>query len=183
MMRHIRTVMQQDVPDRLSGIVEMDETYIGPQWRNRRFEERKHGTKKGRGTKKQAVFGIHERQRSIVLAFLVPNARKQTLIPIIRTHVATGSLVCTDGLELYRLLPKEGYRHASVDHKASEYVRGDIHSNAIEGFWGILKRRLKTTGGIRRDRLGIYVAEEVWRYNFRKLSEKEKAERILGLLR
>ncbi|MEY4744067.1 MAG: hypothetical protein RL272_372, partial [Candidatus Parcubacteria bacterium] len=48
---------------------------------------------------------------------------------------------------------------------------------------GLLKRRLKTTGGIRASRLHLYVAEEVWRYNNRKLSESEKTERLLGLLR
>lgn len=179
----VRKMMAEDVPDCLSGTIEIDETYIGPQWRNRRWVERKLGTKKGRGTQKQAVFGIYERQRGMVLTFLVPDAKQKTVLPIIQTHVLLGSLICTDGFELYRMLPRAGYRHASVDHKAHEYVRGDIHSNAIEGFWGILKRRLKTTGGIRRDRLGIYVAEETWRYNFRKLSEKEKTERILGLLK
>ena len=183
MLRHVRIAMQKDVPKMLSGTIEIDETYVGPQWRNRRWGERKLVTKKGRGTQKQAVFGIYERKRGIVRTFLVPDAKKKTILPIIHAHVSRGSLICTDGFELYRLLPKEGYVHASVDHKAHEYVRGDIHSNAIEGFWGILKRRLKTTGGIRRGRLGIYVAEETWRYNFRKLSEREKTERILGLLK
>lgn len=179
----LREAMAVDVPGMLSGTIEIDETYIGPQWRNRRWVERKLGTKKGRGTQKQAVFGIYERKRGIARTFLVPNAQKKTILPIIRACVSLGSLICTDGFELYRMLPQAGYGHASVDHQAHEYVRGDIHSNAIEGFWGILKRRLKTTGGIRRERLGIYVAEETWRYNFRKFSEQEKTERILGLLK
>lgn len=183
MSHHLRAVMTQDVPGIFSGTIEIDETYIGPQWRNRRWTERKHGTKKGRGTQKQAVFGIYERKRGVVLTFLVPNAKQKTILPIIEKHVSLGSLIYTDGFELYRMLPRASYRHASVDHKAHEYVRGDIHSNAIEGFWGVLKRRLKTTGGIRRERLDIYVAEETWRYNFRKLSETEKTERILSLLK
>ena len=57
-----------------------------------------------------------------------------------------------------------------------------MHSNGMEGFWGYLKKRLKPTGGIRRDRLGTFVAEEVWRYNHRKDSEKEKVERLLDFL-
>ncbi len=52
----------------------------------------------------------------------------------------------------------------------------------MEGFWGVLKRRLKTTGGIRRERLHLYVAEEVWRYNQRKLTEEQQIERLLTLL-
>lgn len=183
MYARLRAVMESDMPDILSGTVEVDETYIGPQWRNRPWSIRKHGTKKGRGTSKQPVFGLLERGRGVVIAFLVPDAKKRTLMPIIVRHVKKGSLICSDGYQLYQETPREGFRHAFVDHKRHEYARGKIHSNAMEGFWGLLKRRLKTTGGIRRDRLHLYVAEEAWRYNQRKLPETKKVERLLGLLR
>jgi len=67
-------------------------------------------------------------------------------------------------------------------HRSTGNGRGEVHSNGMEGFWGYLKRGLKTTGGIRRDRLGLFVSEEVWRYNRRKDSEKEKIERLLDFL-
>jgi transposase-like protein len=178
-----RTIMAHDVPPRLSGICEVDETYIGAQWRNRPWSVRKKGTKKGRGTTKQAIFGIHERSRSVVRAFFVPDVRKHTLLPIIRSHVAPGSTIYSDAYQLYQNVTKYGYCHAFVDHKQHEYVRGPVHSNGMEGFWGVLKRRLKTTGGIRASRLPEYVAEEVWRYNFRSLPEAEKIERLLDLLK
>jgi transposase-like protein len=183
MYRRLRAAMSHDVPEVLSGTVEADETYIGPQWRNLPWSVRKRGTKRGRGTSKQAVFGILERDRGVVLAFLVPDVKKRTLLPIIVRHVEKGSLICSDAYQLYQETVHAGYRHAFVDHKKHEYARGEVHSNTMEGFWGLLKRRLKTTGGIRVDRLHLYVAEEVWRYNNRKLSEAGKAERLLGLLR
>lgn len=139
--------------------------------------------KRSRGTSKQPVFGLLERERGVVRAFLVPNVKKETLLPIIRKNVKKGSWIYSDAYQLYQETPKYGYRHAFVDHKQHEYARGTVHSNGMEGFWGILKRRLKTTGGIRKERLHLYVAEEVWRYNNRKLSEKEKVERLLDFLK
>lgn len=183
MSARARKIMATDVPELLSGIVEVDETYIGAQWRNRPWSVRKHGTKKGRGTSKQAIFGIHERRRSVVRAFFVPDVRNHTLLSLIRAHVALGSTIYSDAYQLYQNVIKDGYRHAFVDHKQHEYARGSVHSNGMEGFWGVLKRRLKTTGGVRMSRLPLYVAEEVWRYNFRTLSETEQVERLLDLLK
>lgn len=183
MYSHLRAVMADDVPETLSGTVEVDETYIGPQWRNRPWSVRKHGTKKGRGTSKQPVFGIYERYRGVVRAFLVSDVRRRTILPLIIQTVSRGSTIYSDAYQLYQETPKYGYLHAFVDHNKNEFGRGDVHSNGMEGFWGILKRRLKTTGGVRRDRLHTFVAEEVWRYNNRKFSETEKIERLLDLLK
>jgi transposase-like protein len=174
--------MTDDVPDRLSGTVEVDETYIAGMWYNKPWSIRKRGTKRGRGTSKQPVFGILERNRGIVRAFLVPDVKKKTILPIILATVAVGSTIYSDAYQLYQETPEHGYRHAFVDHHQHEYGRGDVHSNGMEGFWGFLKRRLKTTGGIRRSRLHLFVAEEVWRYNFRKLTEEKKIERLLARL-
>jgi len=178
----MRNAMAADVPATLSGVVEVDETYVSGTWHNKPWSVRRLGTKRGRGTSKQPVFGILERGRGVVRAFLVPDAKKSTIMPIILATVEAGSTIYSDGYRLYRETPKHGYRHAYVDHAQHEYGRGEVHSNGMEGFWGYLKRGLKTTGGIRRDRLGLFVSEEVWRYNRRKDSEKEKIERLLDFL-
>lgn len=119
----------------------------------------------------------------MVRVFIVPDVLKRTLMPLIKATVVIGSTIYSDAYQLYQETPKEGYRHAFVDHHQHEYGRGEVNSNGMEGFWGVLKRRLKTTGGIRRERLYLYVAEEVWRYNYRKLPEAEQIERILTLLK
>jgi hypothetical protein len=54
----IRLVMTKDVPEIFPGTVEVDETYVGGQWKNKRKTFRDQGTKRERGTKKQPVFGI-----------------------------------------------------------------------------------------------------------------------------
>lgn len=179
----LRTVMTQDLPEQFSGTVEVDETYIAGTWYNKRWTERKHGTKRGRGTSKQPVFGIFERHRSIVRIWLVPNVQKCTLMPIITQFIAPGSTIYSDAYQLYQETVHEGYTHAFVDHHQNEYARGDVSTNAMEGFWGLLKKRLRSTGGIRRERLYAYAAEEAWRYNHRKLTETEKIKKLLRLLR
>jgi transposase-like protein len=178
----VRNIMTKDVPRTFSGVVEVDETYIGAQWRNRKWSVRKLGTKKGRGTFKLAVFGIYERKRSMVRAFIVPDVKKKTLMSIMKKHIKKGSTIYSDAYQLYRETVKEGYVHDFVDHKQGEYGKGPVNSNGMEGFWGVLKRRLKTTGGIRENRLHLYLAEDVWRYNNRKLTEEQKIERILSKL-
>ena len=61
-LTYTRKVMAKDVPKQFSGIVEVDETYIGGQWKNKRKSVRAKGTKRGRGTSKQPVFGIYARR-------------------------------------------------------------------------------------------------------------------------
>lgn len=178
----VRSVMATDVPKTLSGVVEVDETYIAGMWHNKPWSIRKTGTKRGRGTSKQAIFGIRERRRGVVRAFFIPDAKKRTIMPIIIAIVKRGSTIYSDAYQLYQETPKEGYIHDFVDHHKNEYGRGDVHSNGMEGFWGFLKRRLKVTGGIRRSRLHLYVAEEVWRYNHRGQTEETRIRRLFELL-
>ena len=179
----LRQAMANDLPTQFSGVVEVDETYIAGTWYNKRWATRKQGTKRGRGTTKQPIFGIFERKRSVVRIWVVPNVQKRTLMPLIKRHITKGSTIYSDGYQLYQETVHEGYVHDFVDHHQNEYARGDVSTNAMEGFWGLLKRRLRSTGGIRRERLSAYATEEVWRYNHRKLSETARIQKLLQLLK
>lgn len=183
MSRVLRLVMADNLPAEFSGVVEVDETYIAGTWYNKRWATRKHGTKRGRGTTKQPVFGIFERERSVVRIWVVPNVLKRTLMPIITRHITRGSTIYSDGYQLYQETVHEGYIHDYVDHHQNEYARGEVSTNAMEGFWGLLKKRLRATGGIRRERLYWYAAEEAWRYNHRKISEAGQIQKLLQLLK
>ena len=159
----VRQAMVRDVPHVFSGVVEVDETYLGGSWRNRRLAKRVQGTKRGRGTTKQAVFGILCRG-GLVWAQVVPNVEAKTLLPLLHQRVQRGSIVCSDTFTSYT------------------GVAAGSHVNGLEGFGGYLKRRLAAKGGVRRERLPLYLAEYVWRYNHRRLLGPEQVKTLFKLL-
>lgn len=179
-LTYTRKAMINDVPKQFSGIVEVDETYIGGKWINKRKLARSKGTKRGRGTSKQPVFGIYAR-KGVIWAEIVDDVGSSTLQPLIKKQVRKGSTVCSDTWRGYTGIATKGYVHRLVDH-SKEFANKGAHINGLEGFWGYLKRRLAAKGGIRRERLHLYLAEYVWRYNHRKLSVNENVLRLIMLL-
>lgn len=178
----MRSAMTNDAPLLFSGVCEADETYVGGSWKNKAIHIRRQGTKRGRGTSKQAIFGIVERDPPRVRVWLVPNTTNRSLTPHIREAVCRGTAIYTDGRKGYRRLPRYGYLHQWVDHDAGEYVRGVVHTQTLDGYWGLLKTHLDSIGGIRKDRLQFFIGEHVWRYNFRHLTRKEQSKRLFKLL-
>ena len=178
----VREAMVRDIPPVFEGIVEIDETYLGGSWKNKRKSTRAQGSKRGRGTSKQAVFGILCRNGK-VWAEVVPDVEANTLIPLLRKRVAVGSTVCSDTFRSYTGVAAKGYVHRLVKHDQQEYVDAQgNHINGLEGFWGYLKRKLAAKGGIRRERLLLYLAEYVWRYNHRDMKIKDQIKLIFSLL-
>lgn len=179
----VRESMAHDIPDVFSGTVEVDETYLGGQWKNKRKAQRKEGTKRGRGTRKTPVFGILCRGGK-VWAEVVPDVKAETLHGLIRQRVERGSTVCSDTWDGYTGIAAKGYVHRMVEHCSGEFGDGKgNHINGLEGFWGYLKRKLSAKGGVRRERLPLYLAEYVWRYNNRSLTPKEQTGRMLSILK
>jgi len=181
-LTYIRTSLTKDVPEIFSGTVEVDETYLGGQWKNKRKTIRDMGTKRGRGTKKQPVFGILCRNGT-VWAEVVVDVEAGTLQPLISKKVSTGSIVCSDTWKAYTGIAARGYVHRLVNHGEKQYSDGKgNHINGLEGFWGYLKRKLVSKGGIRRKKIPLYLGEYVWRYNHRNENDNVKVKRIIKLL-
>jgi len=179
----IRKLCLVDVPEIFSGIVEVDETYLGGQKKNKRKSQllREPESKRGFGTTKQPVFGILARSGK-VFAKLVDNTEARDLIPIIQKKVKRGTKICSDTWRAYTGLATKGYLHRTLEHGEKEYVRGKNHINGLEGFFGYLKRKLAAKGGVRRKYLHLFLGEYVWRYNYRNLDFSKQVKRLLGLL-
>jgi transposase len=161
---------------KFSGTVEVDETYMGGSWKNKRLAVKRNEpkSKRGRGTTKQPIFGILCRNGQ-VFAQLIERVRKKDLQPIIERKVRRGSTVCSDTFKGYTGIAAKGYVHRLVDHSKQEYSNGKgNHINGLEGFWGYLKRQLASKGGIRREKLRWFLGEFVWRYNHRKMSVSDQ---------
>lgn len=181
----IRSAMATDIPESFSGVCEADETYVGGSWKNKAIHIRRQGTKRGRGTTKQPIFGVIQRddgEHSLVRVWLTKDTTNRSLNRHILDTVRRGSTIYTDGRKGYRRLPRYGYSHDWVDHEAGEYVRGEVHTQNMDGYWGLLKTHLGTMSGVRKKYLPLFIAEHVWRFNFRHLSRKEQVKRIYMFL-
>lgn len=155
----IREAMGEDDQPLLRGIVEVDETLIGGQ---------RPGFGAGYKGNKSVVAGAIERGGEIRLR-LVPNTRRGSLHGFVGSTVADDAdAIYTDEHVSYRGIGDENTRHETVEHKAEEWVRGQVHTNTIEGAWSLLKRSvIGTYHQISVKHLPAYLDEMEFRFNRR----------------
>lgn len=140
----------------LLGEIELDESYFGGRRKGRR----------GRGAAgKVKVFGLLERQGQVV-AVVVPDCTKETLMDKIKAHALKGAVFYTDEFQSYRDLSSYG-KHLPIDHQKT-YVEGRRHINGIEGFWSYAKQMFLRTHGVDPENFPLYLAEYQFRYNHRR---------------
>jgi transposase-like protein len=162
----IRHAMAEANPEKLDGIVEMDETYIGGRRRGQ-------GNKaKGHGTDKPIVIGIRERGGDLRF-FHAADTKSGTLAAYIKKHISDDvDVIVTDEYSPYQKAVREGSpnaKHETVKHSAYEYVRGNIHTNTVESAFSLLKRGiLGTWHKVSAKHLSAYLDEMTWRFNNRK---------------
>jgi transposase len=161
-------------PDKLSGHVEIDETYVGG--RLRVFK----GLGKGEYLKnKTTVMGMVQRGGTLRTQ-VIPNEQKVTMLPIVQANVAKGSTISTDTHSTYNSLTQLGYKHGRVNHNLDQWKRGIYCTNSIEGFWSHLKRGIVSTHvAVSEQHLQKYVDEFAFRYNNRK-TPAEMFERMIA---
>lgn len=176
MLHRIRLAMQDDDGGKLSGRVEVDETYIGGKARNMHPAKRERviGDKRGGWAGKAAVLGMLERTSEVapskVRLRVVKSSRRAELIPHIEANVEPLTRVYTDALPSYEKMPDQFF-HAMVDH-AEKYVDGQVHTNGLENFWSLLKRSIRGTYvSVEPFHLFRYLDEQAFRFNTRKLSD------------
>jgi len=177
----LQRAMCEDAPTRLAGTCEADATYVGGEWANKRVHIRAKGTKRGRGTSKQCVFGIVQRGGPVIV-WAVPGERREVVEPLIAATVERGARMRTDECGAYGRLAELGYGHETVNHHAGEYARGDVHTQTLDGYWGLLKNFLSAKGGVQPRNLMRFVGEHSWRYNNSGLSRKEQALKLYELM-
>jgi len=176
----IRCAMVETITD-LQGIVEADESYLGGKPRKRNNNntiessavlsklttEKTEKTKRGRGTKKVPIVGFVERGGRVVVK-TINNLTSQSLLTMLKKYVKRDKTkMITDEFRSYNKFDQFIQREV-VNHSKKEYVRGNVHTNTIEGFWSIIKNGLRGQYIVLSKKyLPFYLAEFSYKYNRR----------------
>lgn len=180
MFKQIRSLLgEQDL--KLAGTVEIDEAYMGGK--------RKRGTGRPmRGDKtKTPVIGIVQRNGNVV-AKVIPAVTRADITGLVKKHVAAGSTVYSDEYQSYALIGRLtgddgttlGYKHDTVKHGQDEYVRGNVHTNSVEGFWSLIKNGIRGVyHQVSPAYLQSYLDEYTFRYN-RRFDGNQQFKAILA---
>lgn len=138
----------------LSGEVEADESYFGGVRKGKR----------GRGAGgKVAVFGLLKRGGKVYTA-IIPNAKTETLLPIIAEKVTPDSIVYTDAFNAYNALDVSDFHHRRINH-SNLFAEGRNHINGIENFWNQAKRHMRKFNRIKQENFYWFLKECEWRFN------------------
>jgi len=157
--------------------VEADETYIGGKNKNR-HEDKKIKNDSGHKSK-TTIVGMIERH-GLVKAEKIDGPTKKNLHGALNKNVELDATVFTDELKAYSGIEGE-FGHETVNHKAKQWKRGDVHTNNIEAFWSLLKRGLYGTYHWVSDKhMKKYVDEFTFRYNSRNCNEDYRMNFFLG---
>ncbi len=191
MSHRIREAMRDGAPALMGGggVVEADETYL---WKKkertltkRRQREGRPYTKGGNSGPggKRAIIALVERGGA-VRSFHVENADKATVNQIVTGNIAREARVHTDESRLYLDVPRHVASHETVKHSKEEYVRGDVHTNSIEGYFSIFKRGMRGVyQQCAENHLHRYLAEFDFRYNARAALGVDDQDRAVRALR
>ncbi|APV49015.1 IS1595 family transposase [Betaproteobacteria bacterium GR16-43] len=165
------------------GAVEVDETFIG-----RDFRKKPKGEKRGRGFyHKSKVVSLVDRSTGRARSIVVDRLRAKTLYPILNANIAREARLMTDEASYYQTIGKMFAQHGWTLHGQGNYVNrkdNTIHTNTVEGFFSIFKRGMK---GIyqhcNHNHLHRYVTEFDFRYNNRAANGVDDVQRAEILLR
>lgn len=172
MGHRLREAMREE-PMALDGIVEVDETYIGGP------RKRKPGRPPAGDAQKTPVMALVERGGR-VRAMPLARVTGDNVQDVIRREVSLNAHMMSDDLNVYHPLSMGFRKHETVVHSKGEYVRGNVHTNTVEGFFGLLKRGL--TGSfhhVSKGHLARYIDEFSFRYNARKVTDGERAALVI----
>ena len=192
MLHRIREAMKGDgLVKMMRGTIMSDETWIGGDPGNRHWRPeptnvtpiRVYSTEEfPRQSDKTPVLSLINKETGEVRSRILPTVTGATLRKAIAENVDMASSVLhTDGSTCYLVLGKEFLRHESVNHAEGEYARGDVSSNAVEGFFSQLKRSLDGTHHhVSVDHLPRYLTEFDHRFSTRKLSDTARMRKLMG---
>lgn len=178
-LHKIRRTFHSIHKEKLDGIVELDETFVGGKNRNR-HHNKKVKNSQGRSFKdKVPVLGMLERGGKVICKVVNDTSVKSLTPPILKSVKHTATLFTDEwcGYDLVRKL----YNTKMVDHGKGLYVIDEVYTNSIEGFWGnFCKRTINAIyNHIDRKYMQRYFDEFCFRYNTRKVINKARFDIVI----
>lgn len=166
--------------EKLSGIVETDETFMGGKAENMHFDKREYNEDGNYISKKAPVLGMRQREGNVI-AKVVKNVRTMEVHPVLMRNLKANTILYTDTAGRYNFTAYYLLDHKKVNHSIKQYVDGMVHTNGIENFWSHLKRGVN---GIYHwasvKHLQAYVDEYTFRFNTRNLETSQRFNLVLG---
>jgi transposase len=180
-MGHQVRLLMGETGGLLSGVIEIDETYIGGDRKNKHKSIREASKIKGY-MEKTPLLTLLQRDGNIINRVLDVSTG-DTIRPVVLDNVAEGSQIITDGFKAYMTLEKT-FKHEIINHAADEWGNGIFHTNTVEGFFSHLKRTIKGTHlHVSVKHLPKYANECAFRYVHRKEGQgmfKSILERVVA---
>lgn len=163
----------------VGNIVEIDECGVGGESYNKHSNKKLKNEEGATISSKTSVIGLRERGGNVI-AKVIEDRTKETLLPIVYNSVEPNSILMTDELHAYQSLKKD-FEHYSVNHSAKEYVNEMAHTNGIENFWSHLKRGIDGIyHSVSKGHLQSYVDEFTLRFNTRKFDTQSRFNLVLS---
>lgn len=188
MCHRIREAMEDGpLAEMLSGIVEVDETYVGgkPRKENKPRDQKEpkepKKNKRGRGTEKTPVLAIVERgENGRARAAKVDSISGETLKGVMRQNITDDSYIMTDGLQSYNGVADEYEGHGVVFHSEGEYAYKGIHINTAESFFSLLERGIiGTFHQVSDTHLNRYANEFTFRWDHRGVTDGQRTKNLV----
>lgn len=163
----------------VGNIVEIDETGVGGESKNKHTKKKVKNEAGNTISSKVDVIGFRERGGHVV-AKVIPDRLKETLLPKVYEHVKPDAVIMTDENPSYTDLGNN-FEHYTVNHSAKQYVNMMAHTNGIENFWSHLKRGIDGIyHSVSKWHLQAYVNEFTLRFNTREYATQSRFNLILG---
>lgn len=182
-LTHVRQAMASEVSPGFQKEVQFHAIYLGGHPAEKKYLEPAGEKREGGDDSQARSFAIVWHNGKVRIE-LVSYAEAEILLPLIPKPVRQDSSLNSDFQRSLQTAEQQSDHQPSAERQAVEETAvEESQINRLRGFWGYLKRQLAGRGGIRRERLPLYLAEYVWRYNSHQLTQEQQVRELLRLLK